>query len=74
MKSLDTDEKVKPEYRKYRYNLIADGQETYGRNLEESLQFTKVLIDYYSKLAAKYEKAREEPWLPVEPDPPQPKQ
>jgi hypothetical protein len=30
------------------------------------------LIDYYAKLAVKYKKAQQKPWLPVEPDPPKP--
>ena len=30
------------------------------------------LADYHGQLAAKYEKARRRPWLPVEPDPPMP--
>jgi hypothetical protein len=31
LKSLDADEKVKPGYRKYRFDLIADGEEHLGR-------------------------------------------
>jgi len=72
LKSLDTDQKVTPEYRKYRYNLIADGEESLGRIAEKNAQDYMTLVDYYSKLAAKYEKAQREPWLPVEADPPRP--
>lgn len=70
--SLDMDNKVKPDYRKYRYGLIADGEELQGRMAEKNVQTYTTLIDYYAKLAVKYEKARHEPWLPVEPDPPRP--
>jgi hypothetical protein len=72
LKSLDADEKVKPEYRMDRFGKIADGEEWLGRQAEVAVQSLTVNIDYYSKLAAKYEQAMREPWLPVEPDGPRP--
>jgi hypothetical protein len=72
LKSLDADEKVKPGYRKYRFDLIADGEEHLGRQAEVAMQSLTVNIDYFSKLAAKYQQAMREPWLPVEPDGPRP--
>ena len=72
MKALDTDKKVTPAYRKYRYDLIADGEERQGRMSETNAQMFTTLVDYHSKLAAKYKKAEQKPWLPVEPDPPPP--
>jgi hypothetical protein len=72
LKSLDTDPKVTPEYRKYRYGLIADGEELLGRQSETNIGGYTTLVDYFSKLAAKYKQAQQKPWLPVEPDPPRP--
>jgi hypothetical protein len=72
LKSLDTDLKVKPEYRKYRYNLIADGEDYLGRQAETAVKSLTASVNYFSQLAAKYEKAMHKPWLPVEPDPPRP--
>jgi hypothetical protein len=72
LKSLDLDQKVKPDYRKYRYGLIADGEERLGRMAEANVKEFTTLIDYYAKLAVKYKKAQQEPWLPVEADPPRP--
>jgi hypothetical protein len=72
LKSLDADETVKPEYRKYRYNVMAEGEEYLGRQAETAVQSLTAKVDYFSQLAAKYEKAKQEPWLPVEPDPPRP--
>ena len=72
LKSLDADEHVKPDYRKYRFDLIADGEEHLGRQAEVAVQSLTVNIDYFSKLAAKYRQAMREPWLPVEPDGPIP--
>ena len=53
-------------------SLIADGGEDLGRAAEVAAHFLAASIDYYSKLAAKYEKAMREPWLPIEPDGPRP--
>jgi hypothetical protein len=72
LKSLDLDKKVKPDHRKLRYDLIADGEEIVGRMAEKNVQTYTTLVDYYAKLAVKYKKAQHEPWLPVEPDPPKP--
>jgi hypothetical protein len=72
LRSLDVDKRVKPDYRKYRYGLIADGEERLGRMAEKNVKEFTTLIDYYAKLAVKYKKAQQEPWLPVEPDPPRP--
>jgi hypothetical protein len=72
LKSLDMDKKVKPDYRKHRYDLIADGEELLGRMAEKNVQTYTTLVDYHAKLAVKYKKAQQEPWLPVEPDPPRP--
>ena len=72
LKSLDTDKKITPDYRKYRYELIADGEERLGHIAENNVKELTALVDYYWKLAAKYEKAQKKPWLPVAPDPPKP--
>ena len=72
LKSLDADEHVKPDYRKSRFGRIADGEEHLARQAEVAVQSLTANIDYYSKLAAKYEQAMRGPWLPVEPDGPRP--
>jgi hypothetical protein len=72
LKSLDADTNVKPEHRKYRFDLIADGEELLARNAETAVQSLTANIDYFSELAAKYQQAIREPWLPVEPDGPRP--
>lgn len=70
LKSLDRN--ATEEYKKYRYGLIADGEqrraETGAQNVKE---FTRI-VDYEKALAEKYAKAAQEPWLAVAPDPPRP--
>lgn len=71
LKSLD--ESASPEYRANRYGIMADGEGFQATQAKVSVDFLTQLIDYYEKLAKKYQKAIHEPWLPVEPDPPIPK-
>ncbi len=60
------------EYKKYRYGLIADGEDLQAKLGSQNLtDFTK-LVDHYGKLGEKYTKAAKEPWVRVEPDPPIP--
>jgi hypothetical protein len=70
LKSLDRT--ATPEYREERYGLIADGDEQRRRGLEHAVEVLRRLIAHYEELAAKYDRARRRPWLPVEPDPPRP--
>ncbi len=72
LRSLDIDPNVTPEYRKYRRDLITEGEEqTRTRQERNAIVFGDV-AEYHRRLAAKYDKARWRPWLPVEPDPPMP--
>ena len=60
------------EYKKYRYGLIADGEDrTAGLAAKNLPQLTDRLANY-ERLAEKYTKAEQKPWVPVEPDPPMP--
>ena len=62
------------EYKKYRYGLIADGEDLRaGLATQNVAEFTP-RVEIYKRLADKYEKAAQEPWVPVdvEPDPPMP--
>ena len=73
LQSLDEDAKVTPEYRKYRRELITDGEESARIRQEHNVLVFQQSEEYYAHLAAKYERARRQPWIPVEPDPPSPK-
>jgi hypothetical protein len=70
LKSLD--QTATDEYKKYRYGLIADGEQRQAEIGAYNIAIYRRLVDYQATLAAKYEKAALEPWLPVEPDPPMP--
>jgi hypothetical protein len=70
LKSLETT--ATPEYRTYRYGLIADGEDLQGRMAEANLAEFGKLADYLDQLAAKYARAEKRPWEPVPPDPPRP--
>jgi hypothetical protein len=72
LRSLELDPKVTPEYRKYRRGLITDGEERTGTMQERNAVVYRGLVEYNEQLAAKYNRARWRPWLPVEPDPPMP--
>ena len=72
LRSLDRDPKVTAEYRKYRYSLIADGEEVVANGQRQGLNHLRALIEYHDKLAPKYDRAQWRPWIPVEPDPPMP--
>jgi hypothetical protein len=61
-----------PEYRAYRYGLIADGEERVGKMQERNAVIFRGMVAYHEMLAAKYRTAARRPWLPVEPDPPMP--
>ena len=60
------------EYKKYRYGLIADGEDLQAGLATQNLAEFTPRVEIYKKLADKYEKAAQEPWVPVEPDPPMP--
>lgn len=51
-----------------------DRAPTEAEKEEERQRMARLLrvIDYHSQLARKYERAARYPWLPVEPDPPEP--
>ena len=70
LKSLD--QTATEEYKKYRYGLIADGEqrraELGAQNVKEYTRF----VDYYKALGEKYARVAQTPWLTVEPDPPRP--
>ncbi|MDR3617779.1 MAG: magnesium transporter [Paludisphaera borealis] len=70
LRSLD--QTATEEYKKYRYGLIADGEQRLAEIALSNVDVYSRIVDYFKKLAEKYEKARLEPWLPVEPDPPMP--
>jgi hypothetical protein len=72
LRSLDHDPKVTPEFREYRRGLITEGEERIGTMQERNVVVYRRLVEYNEKLAAKYDRARWKPWLPVEPDPPMP--
>ncbi len=60
------------EYKKYRYGLIADGEDLQARLASQNVAEFTPRIQAYKTLAEKYEKAAQEPWVRVEPDPPMP--
>ncbi|APW60305.1 hypothetical protein [Paludisphaera borealis] len=70
LRSLD--QTATEEYKKYRYGLIADGEQRLADIALSNVDVYSRIVDYFKELAEKYEKARLEPWLPVEPDPPMP--
>ena len=60
------------EYKKYRYGLIADGEDRQaGLAAQNVAEFTP-RIETYKKLVKKYTIAAQEPWVAVDPDPPMP--
>lgn len=69
LKSLDT---ASEETRRYRYELIADGEDLQARLASQNVQTYSKLVDYYRWLAVKYDQAERRPWVPVPPDPPIP--
>jgi hypothetical protein len=72
LRSLDLDPKVTPEFREYRRRLITEGEEQTRTREEHNVAIFRGLVEYHDQLAAKYDRARWRPWLPVEPDPPLP--
>lgn len=73
LRSLEEDSKVTPDHRKLRRDLITDGEEKSMIRQEQNADLFGRLAAYHDGLAAKYDRARWRPWLPVEPDPPVPK-
>ncbi len=70
LKSLD--QTATEEYKKYRYGLIADGEQRQAElGVENVKEYTR-FVDYEKALAEKYAKASQQPWMAVEPDPPRP--
>jgi hypothetical protein len=72
LRSLDADSTLTPKYREYRRGFITPIEELMRNIAERNAVVFRGLVDYNEKLAAKYERARWQPWLPVEPDPPMP--
>jgi hypothetical protein len=60
------------EYKKYRYGIIADGEDRLATLASQNLLEFTDRIATYKRLAEKYTKAAQQPWVPVEPDPPMP--
>ncbi len=60
------------EYKKYRYGLIADGEDQQAKLASQNVAEFTARIAIYKRLVEKYEKAAQEPWVRVEPDPPMP--
>jgi hypothetical protein len=63
---------VTEQYKQYRYGLIADGEDQQARLASQNLAEYTGLLEYHTRLAEKYTKAAQQPWVPVEPDPPMP--
>ena len=63
---------AKPQDRKDGFDRIADDESLHVRRLEQAAWVLRRLIADCEELAAKYDRARWRPWLPVEPDPPRP--
>jgi hypothetical protein len=72
LRSLDADSTLTPKYREYRRGFITHGEELMRNMTERNIVVYRGLVEYNEQLAAKYERARWRPWLPVEPDPPMP--
>ncbi len=72
LRSLDADPKVTPEYRKSQRDSFTNMEERIRTMWERNAIVNGDLAEYHRRLAAKYNKARWRPWLPVEPDPPPP--
>jgi hypothetical protein len=70
LKSLD--KTATADYRKYRYGLIADGEDLQLKSAESNIAAFEQLTRYYDQLADKYSQAEKQPWKPVPPDPPRP--
>jgi hypothetical protein len=70
LRSLD--KTATPEYRKYRYELIAAGEERLGKLDGQNAVIMRGLTQYHQQLSAKYRAAARRPWIPVAPDPPMP--
>jgi hypothetical protein len=60
------------DYRKYRYGLIADGEDLQGQSAESNVIAYTQLARYFDQLARKCAQAERQPWKPVPPDPPRP--
>lgn len=73
LRSLEADPKRTPKERKFHRDLITDLEERLRISEEQSADLNRRLAEYHDGLAAKYDRARWRPWLPVEPDPPAPK-
>jgi hypothetical protein len=70
LRSLD--QTATPDYRKYRYGLIMEGEERLGKMQERNVVVFEGLADYHEQLSEKYDRAQWRPWRPVAPDPPPP--
>jgi hypothetical protein len=66
------DRTASPQYRKEQYSLLADSEQEQADLAAENVRHWREAVDDYKARAEKYEKAARRPWLPVEPDPPEP--
>ena len=72
LRSLEVDAKVTPASRQHLRQVITDLEAYHQTRQEKNVAYLRRLGAYYENLAAKYDRARLRPWLPVEPDPPVP--
>ena len=68
LKSLD--DTASEEHKKHRYALRAEAEEQQAKVGEEMFRSNDRFANYQKTYAEKYRKAAQEPWAPVEPDPP----
>ena len=66
----ELDKSDDPEYRRVRRGLIAETEDSLGRQQERTAEVLRTLARHQQALADKYDRARRRPWLPVTPDPP----
>jgi hypothetical protein len=59
-------------YKRDRYGRSADGEDFQARLATQYLARRQRLVEYHTRLAAKYARAARRPWVPVAPDPPPP--
>ncbi len=60
------------QYKQYRYGIMADGEDRLAQLAAQNLSECTPVLEWHRKLAEKYTKAAQKPWVPVEPDPPMP--
>ncbi len=61
-----------PEYKKQRYQLMEKGERDLAKGRSYAAKATRMYIDHFDAMAAKYRLAARHPWRTVPPDPPVP--